>query len=66
MDTQAIIGTFLGACAAAVIAFAAHRRLAGTGERAGCVSMIAFVIGWVAVLLAAITGLFLASLIAAR
>jgi hypothetical protein len=59
VDTQAIVVTFLGACACAVLAMLAHRRLAGSGERAGCVSMIAFVIGWLAVLLAAITGLFL-------
>jgi hypothetical protein len=42
-----------------VVAFIGHGRLAGTGERAGCASMVAFVIGWLAVLLAAITGLFL-------
>jgi hypothetical protein len=59
MGTQAIVATCLGACGVALVAFVAHRRLAGTGERPGCVSMIAFVIGWLAVLLAAITGLFL-------
>jgi hypothetical protein len=48
----------------AVVAFVAHRRLAGTGERPGLVSMIAFVIGWLAVLLALITGLFLVSVLA--
>jgi hypothetical protein len=63
MDTQAIVATFVGACAAAVVAFVAHGRLAGTGERAGCLSMIAFVLGWLAVVLAAITGLFLVSLV---
>jgi len=59
VDAQAIAATFLGASAVAVVAFAGHRRLAGSGERAGCASMVAFVLGWLAVLLAAITGLFL-------
>ena len=63
MDTRAIIGTFLVSCLVAVAGFVAHRRLAGSGERPGLLSMIAFVIGWMAVLLAAITGLFLASLV---
>ena len=59
MGTQVLVATCLGACAVALVAFVAHRRLAGTGEHPGCVAMIAFVIGWLAVLLAAITGLFL-------
>jgi hypothetical protein len=59
VDTQAIVATFLGACVVAVAASVAHRRLAGSGERPGCVSMIAFVVGWLAVLLAVITGFFL-------
>ena len=59
MDTTAIISTFIGACIVAVLAFVAHGRLAGTGERPGCISMIMFVIGWLAALTAAITGLFL-------
>ena len=53
-------------CAAAgglaVAAFIAHGRLAGPGERAGCISMGAFVIGWLAVLTALVTGFFLLSL----
>ena len=60
MDTRAIVTTFVVACAVAVLAFIAHRRLAGTGEWPGCISMIAFVVGWLAVLLAVITGIFLA------
>jgi hypothetical protein len=60
MDMRAIVATFVVACVVAVLAFLAHRRLAGTAERPGCASMIAFVIGWLAVLLAVITGLFLA------
>jgi cytochrome c oxidase assembly factor CtaG len=61
MDTRAIVSTFAVACVVAVLAFIAHRRLAGSGERPGLVSMIAFVIGWLALLLALITGVFLAS-----
>ena len=63
MDTRAIIMTFLVSCAVAVSGFVAHGRLAGTAERPGFVSMMAFVIGWMGVLLAVITGLFLASLL---
>ncbi|MBV9545204.1 MAG: hypothetical protein JOY61_12610 [Chloroflexi bacterium] len=59
MQTPAILGTFAGAFIVAVVAFVAHARLAGSGERPGCMSMMAFVIGWLAVLTAAITGLFL-------
>jgi len=61
MDTRAIVTTFVLACIAAAAAFSAHGRLAGSGERPGFMSMIAFVIGWLAVLLALITGLFLLS-----
>jgi hypothetical protein len=63
MDTRAIVTTFLVACVVAVGGFVAHGRLAGTGERPGLLSMIAFVIGWMGVLLAVITGLFLVSLL---
>jgi hypothetical protein len=59
MDTTAIVGTFIGSVVVAVLAFTAHRRLAGTGERPGCISMIAFVIGWLAALTALLTGFFL-------
>jgi len=62
MDTRAIVITFVVACCVMVGAFVAHGRLAGTGERPGCISMIAFVIGWLGVLLAVITGLFLLGL----
>jgi len=62
MDTQAIASVFTAACALAVAAFVAHRRLAGAGERARCMSMIAFVAGWLAVLTALITGALLLSL----
>jgi len=60
VDTRAIISAFVGACIVAVLAFMAHGRLAGPGERPGLVSMLAFVVGWLAVLLALITGVFLA------
>jgi hypothetical protein len=64
MDTWTISCVCVTACAVTISAFIAHRRLAGTGERAGCMSMVAFVIGWVAVLTALITGLFLFSRLA--
>jgi hypothetical protein len=60
MDTLAIASTCAGACLLALVAFVAHRRLAGSGDRPGCVSMGAFVVGWLAVLTALVTGLFLA------
>ena len=63
MDTRAIIATFLVACAVAVGGFVAHGRLAGNAGRPGFVSMLAFVVGWMGVLLAIITGLFLGSLV---
>jgi hypothetical protein len=59
MDTTAISITCVCATVVAIIAFVAHRRLAGLTERPGCISMIAFVVGWLAVLTALITGLFL-------
>jgi hypothetical protein len=62
MDTQAIVITCISASVLTVLAFVAHRRLAGSGERPGCLSMIAFVIAWLALLLALVTGVFLFSL----
>jgi hypothetical protein len=59
VDTLAILATCIGSIVIGAAAFVAHRRLAGSGERPGCVSMIAFVIGWLAALTALITGLFL-------
>jgi hypothetical protein len=56
---QTILGVCLGAWVVAVAAYAAHRRLAGPGERPGCASMLAFVAAWLAVLTALITGAFL-------
>jgi hypothetical protein len=45
----------------AVVAFVAHRRLARGAERAGLLSMLAYVLGVLAVLTALITGGFLLS-----
>jgi hypothetical protein len=58
---QTILGVFVGTCLVAIAAYAAHRRLAGPGERPGCLSMVAFVAAWLALLTALITGLFLLS-----
>jgi hypothetical protein len=62
MDTRTIVSLCGAACVTAIVAFLAHGRLAGNGERAGCSSMVAFVIGWLAVLTALIPGAFLVSL----
>jgi hypothetical protein len=59
LNAQAILLTFIVSCVVAVLAYIAHRRFAGTGQRAGCVSMIAFVVVWLAALTALITALFL-------
>jgi hypothetical protein len=59
MDTQTI-GTIFGASAAAtVVSFWLHGRLAGAEGRPGPASMIAFVLGWLSVLTALLTGVFL-------
>jgi hypothetical protein len=62
LDTGQIVSVFVGACVACAVFFILHRRLAGAHERAGLWSMLAFVAGWLSVLTAAITGLFLLSL----
>lgn len=61
MQADAILAVCLGACVVAVLAFSAHRRLARGVERAGLVSMLAYVLGVIAVLTALITGGFLLS-----
>jgi hypothetical protein len=59
MDIQTI-GTICGASAAlTVISFWLHGRLAGTEGRPGVTSMLAFVLGWLSVMTAVITGTFL-------
>ncbi len=60
MDTSAIALVFAGSLVLAVASFWAHRAWAGSGERAGFVSMMAFVFGWLCVLTALLTGGFLA------
>jgi hypothetical protein len=62
MDTQGIVITCIAASVLAVVGLVGHRRLAGSGEHPGCLSMIAFVVGWLALLLALVTGVFLFSL----
>jgi hypothetical protein len=57
----AILAVCVASCVVAIVAFVAHRRLAGTAERAGLASMLAYVLGWLAVLTAIITGGFLLS-----
>ena len=59
MDTTAILLVCLGAVVLAAASFWAHRAWAGSGERAGCVSMLAFAFGWVCVVTAVLTGGFL-------
>jgi hypothetical protein len=59
MDIQTI-GTVFGASAVlTVVAFWLHSRLAGTAERPGAASMLAFVLGWLSALTALLTGAFL-------
>ena len=59
MDTQTI-GTIFGASAVVtVVSFWLHGHLAGSEGRPGAASMIAFVLGWLSVLTALLTGTFL-------
>jgi hypothetical protein len=62
MQTDAILAVCLGSVAVAVLALVAHGRLARGRERAGLLSMLAYVLGVIAVLTALITGGFLLSL----
>jgi hypothetical protein len=61
MQAETILAVCLGSVVVAVLAFLAHRRLARGRERAGLLSMLAYVVGVVAVLTALITGGFLLS-----
>ena len=63
MGPTTVLGVFLGSVLLAIGSFWLHGWLArgGTG-RPGPASMAAFVFGWLCVLTAAMTGLFLASL----
>ncbi len=64
MAPTTVLGVFVGSIVLAVASFWLHGRLArgGTG-RPGPASMAAFVFGWLCVLAAAMTGLFLATLV---
>ena len=59
MTPAAILGVCVGSFILAVLAFRAHGRWAGAGERPGLVSMLAFVFGWLCVLTTLFTGGFL-------
>jgi hypothetical protein len=61
VQINAILAVCLGSCLAALLAFVAHRRLARGAERAGPLSMLAYVFCVLAVLTALITGAFLLS-----
>ena len=59
MDTQTIGTIFGGSAVVTVVSFWLHGRLAGTEGRPGAASMMAFVVGWLSVLTAVLTGTFL-------
>ena len=59
MDFQTIVMVCVGAVLGTVLCFWLHARFAGTGERAGPVPMAAFVLGWLCVITAVVTGTFL-------
>lgn len=59
MDLQTIGMVFIGSFVLCIVSFWLHGRLAGPGERPGPVSMLAFVVGWLAALTALLTGGFL-------
>jgi hypothetical protein len=59
MDLQTIGAVFIGAVLVTIVSFWLHARLAGTQGRPGPFSMAAFVLGWLSVLTALLTGAFL-------
>lgn len=59
MDFQTIVWVCIGSVAVTVSCFWLHTRLAGTGEHVGPVSMATFVVAWLAVITAILTGTFL-------
>jgi hypothetical protein len=61
MQTGVIAVVFGGACLLTVLFFVSYRRLLGERERGGCLAMGAFVLGWLSLLTALITGGFLLS-----
>lgn len=66
MDLQTIVGVFVGAVVLTVVSFWLHARFAGTGEHVGPFSMAAFVLGWLSVITAVVTGLFLLMVVVTR
>jgi hypothetical protein len=58
MDLQTIGYVSLGSFILCIFSFWLHGRLAKPDERAGPVSMFAFVVGWLAALTAILTGGF--------
>src|SRR5262249_18351627 len=66
MDFQAIVGVFVGAVLATFGCFWLHTRFAGTGEHVGPFSMAAFVLGWLCVITAVVTGMFLLVVVVSR
>ena len=66
MDFQTIVEVFVGAVVLTVVSFWLHARFAGTGERAGPFSMAAFVLGWLSVITAVLTGTFLLVVVVTR
>ncbi len=63
MDTLTIAAVFAGSVVLAIAAVWLHQRLAGDTGRPGAASMVAFVVGWLAVLTALFTGLFLVTVL---
>jgi hypothetical protein len=59
MDLQTIGAVFVGAVLMTIVSFWLHARLAGTHGRPGPFSMAAFVLGWLSVMTAVLTGVFL-------
>jgi hypothetical protein len=66
MDTQTIATVFGGSVIVTIAAFWLHRQLAGSAGRPGAASMAAFVLGWLAVLTALLTGAFLLLVVVSR
>ena len=59
MDTQTIRTNFGASAVVTAVSFWLHGRLAGSEGRPGAASMTAFVLGWLSVLTALLTGVFL-------
>jgi hypothetical protein len=66
MDFQTIVAVFVGAVMVTLVSFWLHTRFAGTGEHVGPFSMAAFVLGWLGVITAVVTGMFLLMVVVTR